>query len=195
MKVAYELVRMLRSDTEWSRGSPVRYGLCFWCRRHPKSPSNPALLGDTSFTVTQRRYLITNIANTWRRSLLDKESAQRLIWPSVPWSLHAVPSTGASSAAKGCILIHRVCESAMGEESRRSAVWTAARLAIFQGWYFLICKKKGPDSMIAKVTSSSVNSLLFKKCSGPRGAHLGFLDNGAQGVFMFDLLPHSDSLL
>lgn len=49
--------------------------------------------------------------------------------------------------------------------------------------------------MIAKVTSSSVNSMLLKSAGFLKGEHLRFLDNGAQGVFMFDLLPHSDFLL
>lgn len=38
--------------------------------------------------------------------------------------------------------------------------------------------------MIAKVTSSSVNSMLLKTAQLLQGEHLQFLDNGAQGVFM-----------
>lgn len=39
--------------------------------------------------------------------------------------------------------------------------WEQSQL-IFLGLYFLICKKKGLDSVIAKVTSSFVNSVLLK---------------------------------
>jgi hypothetical protein len=49
--------------------------------------------------------------------------------------------------------------------------------------------------MIAKVTSSSVNSRPLKHALLLNGEHGRFPDNGAQGVFMFDLLPHSDFLL
>lgn len=38
--------------------------------------------------------------------------------------------------------------------------------------------------MIAKVTSSSVNSMLLKTAQLLQGEHLQLLDNGAQGVFM-----------
>ena len=38
-----------------------------------------------------------------------------------------------------------------------------ASQVIFLGHYFLICKEKGLDSVIVEVTSSFVNSVLFKK--------------------------------
>lgn len=90
-------------------------------------------------------------------------------------------------------MIHRFDESVVGEKKNLpgSVVWTVASQAIFQGRYFLICKKLGPDSMIAKVTSSSVNSTLLKTARLLQGEHLQFLDNGAQGVFM----PTSDHIL
>lgn len=62
--------------------------------------------------------------------------------------------------------------------------------------YFLICKNKGLDSVIAKVTSSSVNSMFKKKYSGPERKNLlGFPDKRAQGTFVLDLLPHPEFLL
>ena len=50
-----------------------------------------------------------------------------------------------------------------GGNLTRSAGRMGASQVIFLGHYFLICKEKGLDSVIVEVTSSFVNSVLFKK--------------------------------
>lgn len=97
-------------------------------------------------------------------------------------------------------LIHRLHDWGQtvwrGGNRSSSAVWTGACQAILLGHYFLICKKKGPDSAMAKVPSSSVNSMFLKNTWILKEEHLlGFPDKRAQGVFVLDLLPHPDFLL
>lgn len=73
-----------------------------------------------------------------------------------------------------------------------------ASQVIFLGHYFLICKEKGLDSVIVEVTSSFVNSVLFKKKKTwiLKEEHLlEFADKRAQVVFVLDLPAHPDFLL
>lgn len=74
-----------------------------------------------------------------------------------------------------------------------------ASQVIFLGHYFLICKEKGLDSVIVEVTSSFVNSVLFKKKKKTwilKEEHLlEFADKRAQVVFVLDLPAHPDFLL
>ena len=73
--------------------------------------------------------------------------------------------------------------------------WEQSQLT-FLGPYFLICKKKGLDSVIAKVTSSFVNSVLLKNTWILKEEHLlGFADKRAQVAFVLDLPLHPDLLL
>lgn len=70
-----------------------------------------------------------------------------------------------------------------------------SKLSHLSGPYFLIGKKKGLDSVIAEVTSTSVNSMLLKNTPILKEENLGFPDKRAQGVLVLDLLPHPDFLL
>lgn len=171
-----------------------RKGFC-WGRRHARqimSYSGTALLL-WSYTLLHPRMLV-NLLRSFISSLAKTQ--RKLVQPFI-FFVERLPQR-ISINTRG--LIHRLHDWGQtvwrGGNRSSSAVWTGARQAVLLGHYFLICKKKGLDSVMAKVTSSSVNSMFLKNTWILKEEHLlGFPDKRAQGVFVLDLLPHPDFLL